>query len=50
MLAAHSDFIRSETLADALAVGAIEEGNYTTEVELDGGMVMIGIFNSNPRQ
>ncbi len=50
MLAAHSDFIRSETLADSLAVGPIVEGNYTTEVELDGGVVMIGIISSNPRQ
>lgn len=50
MLAAHSDFIRSETLADSLAVGPIGEGNYTTEVDLDGGTVMIGIISSNPRQ
>ncbi len=50
ILAAHSDFIRSETLADSLAVGPIGEGNYTTEVELDGGTVMIGIISSNPRQ
>src|SRR5260370_9771 len=50
MLAAHSDFIRSETLADSLAVGPIGEGNYTTEVEFDGGAVMIGIISSNLRQ
>ena len=40
MLAAQDDYIRSETLASTLDVGMTEEGSYTTEAELEDGVVV----------
>ena len=43
MLLAHNDYICAETLAESLSIGPTEEGNVSTEVELDGGVVGIGV-------
>jgi len=42
MLAAQDDYIRSETLASSLDIGATEEGDYTMEAELEDGVVVVG--------
>ncbi len=43
MLAAQDDYIRSETLASSLDIGATEEGDYTMEAELEDGVVVVGV-------
>ena len=43
MLSAQGDYIRSETLATSLSVGAMEEGNDTINAELDSGTVTIRV-------
>jgi len=43
VLAAHDNYIRSETLASALIVGPITGDDYTVEVELESREVTIGV-------
>ncbi len=43
LLAAHERYIRSETLANSLTVGSTNGSEYTSEVELDGNAVKVGV-------
>jgi isoleucyl-tRNA synthetase len=43
LLAAFGDYVRAETLADSLTVGAPEEGAYTAEAELGEATALIGV-------
>ncbi|MBV9278530.1 MAG: isoleucine--tRNA ligase [Chloroflexi bacterium] len=43
LLSACGDYIRSETLADALTVGIPEDGAYVTQIELLDGPVILGL-------
>jgi isoleucyl-tRNA synthetase len=43
ILAAHSTYIRNETLANELIIGPITGDDYAVEAELDGGTVTIGV-------
>ena len=42
-LAAYGDYLRGETLATSLTVGAAPEGAYSERVELGDGEVMVGV-------
>jgi isoleucyl-tRNA synthetase len=43
LLAAHEHYIRSETLANSLNIDPTDDSEYTSEVELDGNAVKIGV-------
>ncbi|HET9919574.1 MAG TPA: isoleucine--tRNA ligase [Ktedonobacteraceae bacterium] len=43
LLSTHERYIRSETLANTLALGSVTGNEYTSEVELDGEKVTIGV-------
>ena len=43
LLSAHEHYIRSETLANSLVVGSVAESEYTSEVEVDGEKLTIGV-------
>ena len=46
LLAAFGDYIRGETLADSLTVGAPEEGAYTAAAELGEAAALVGVRRS----
>ncbi|MHB0868408.1 MAG: isoleucine--tRNA ligase [Chloroflexota bacterium] len=43
LTARYGDFIRAETLANSLSVGAPEEGFFSVEADLDGGKLLVGV-------
>lgn len=48
MLSTQQDYIRNETLATSLIVSPVQQDSYTTEVELEGGRVTIGVDRNDP--